>query len=783
MTDESNVSIDDMTKIIRGEQMEIPEELPILDFDNFVLFPFMIAPLVITNEHHKQIIDEAIAGNRLVGVFLSDEQGGGTPRLEKTGCAAMILKMLKIPDGTLRILIHGLKRIHVTEIRLTAPWLKAAIRTVEEITPVNITIEALMHQTREMLQRAITMSNLPEELGVAAHNMTEPGKLADLVATNLRLKIQEQQAILDTTNCQERLERVLAILAREVEILEMGDRIRSKVKSQVEKNQKEFILREQLKAIHKELGEVEGERDDIAELKARLEKKRLPDQAREAAGKELKRMESMHQSSPEYTVSRTYLETILDLPWLESEEDNLDIRKAAQILDDDHYDLQEIKERILEYLSVMKLRKSIRGPILCFAGPPGVGKTSLGKSIARAMGRKFYHFSLGGMHDEAEIRGHRRTYIGAMTGRIISGLKICGCNNPVMMLDEIDKLGSDFRGDPSSALLEALDPEQNWNFRDHYLDLPFDLSRVMFITTANILDTIPPPLRDRMEILQLSGYTLQEKVRIARKYLIPKEYEANGVDEKNVIFTPRAIEFIIESYTREAGLRNLQRKISRICRKAARRMAEGDTSLTRITPRNVHASLGPPRHRKETARRALDSGVSVGLAWTPTGGEILYIESSATKGKGRLILTGQLGDVMKESAQAALTWLHSMSGKLKISEDAFSEQDIHVHVPAGAIPKDGPSAGVAICLSLSSLLLNKALKKGVAMTGEITLKGNVLPVGGIKEKVLAAHRAGLREIILPADNKKDLENIPDDVKREVLFRFASRMDEALDVVF
>lgn len=784
MMDNSNIPIDTMSNLLKGQQINIPDELPLLDIENMVLFPYMIAPYTLSRESHKQLISNALQGDRLVGIFPrvkteSSEQGD----MSETGCVAMILRMLKIPDGTLRILIHGLHRITLTEITQNDPYLKGKISMLEEISPSNITVEALIKQSQNILQMAITLSNIPEELGVAALNITEAGKLADLITSNLNLKPADQLTILGMNNTQERLEKVLTLLEREVEVLELGNRIRSQVKSEMEKGQREYILREQIKAIHKELGEGSDAREDIRELKKQLETKTLPQDAKQAVEKEINRMANMPQMSPEYTVSRSYVECILELPWLENTKDNLDIKKAGEILDEDHYDLDKIKERILEYLSVVKLKECIKGPILCFVGPPGVGKTSLGHSIARALERKFYHFSLGGIRDEAEIRGHRRTYIGALPGRIISGLKNCQSNNPVMMLDEVDKLGSDFRGDPASALMEVLDPEQNNSFRDHYLDIPFDLSRVMFITTANILDTIPPALHDRMEILRLAGYTLQEKIKIARRYLIPKEYNANGVTAKHVVFTQKALETIIENYTREAGLRNLQREIGNICRKAARRVAEGQTKLIRVSAQNVSTFLGPPRYSPIPVKRPPEPGLAVGLAWTQTGGEVLFVESSATRGKGKLILTGQLGDVMKESAQAALTYIHSMALQYKIEEPLFSEQDIHVHVPTGAIPKDGPSAGITICSSLASLLMKKPVKKALAMTGEITLKGNVLAVGGIKEKFLAAHRAGIKEIILPDENKKDLEEIPSEVKKAIVFHFVKKMDDVIKLAF
>lgn len=784
MTDNSNIPVDTMSELLKGQQIQIPDELPIMDVENMVLFPYMIAPYTISLESHKKLISDVLQGDRLVGIFprLKTEHSD-RGELSRIGCVAVILRMLKIPDGSFRILAHGLHRIALSLIVQDQPYLKGKISMMQETSPSNITVEALIKQAQNILQKAITLSNLPEELGVAALNMNEAGKLADLITSNLNLKPMDQLTILSMNNTQERLEKVLALLEREVEVLELGNRIRTQVKSEMEKNQREYLLREQLKAINKELGEGSEAREDIRELKEKLKAKSLPEDVKKAAEKEINRIENMPQMSPEYTVSRSYLECILELPWMESTKDNLDINKAKEILDEDHYDLDKIKDRILEYLSVVKLKECIKGPILCFVGPPGVGKTSLGNSISRALGRKFYHFSLGGMRDEAEIRGHRRTYIGALPGRIISGLKICGSNNPVMMLDEVDKLGSDFRGDPASALLEVLDPEQNNSFRDHYLDLPFDLSKVMFITTANILDTIPPALHDRMEILRLAGYTLHEKLKIARRYLIPKEYKANGVSSKNLIFTDKALKIIIENYTRESGLRNLQREIGNICRKVARRVAEGETRLIRIKAQNISSFLGPTVYSPIPTERPPEPGLAIGLAWTQTGGEVLFIESSATQGKGKLILTGQLGDVMKESAQAALTYIHAMASQYQIEEDLFSEQDIHVHVPTGAIPKDGPSAGITICTSLASLLMKKPIKKALAMTGEITLKGNVLAIGGIKEKVLAAHRAGIKEIILPDENKKDLEEIPSEVKKAITFHFVKKMDGVIKLAF
>jgi ATP-dependent Lon protease len=625
------------------------------------------------------------------------------------------------------------------------------------------------------------LSSLPEDLGVAATNLTDPGRLADLIASNLSLKVPEQMEILELANVKERIQRVHYILNREVEVLELGSKIQTQVKTELDKTQREYLLREQMKAIRKELGEDEGGSHEIEELAERIGKKALPDQIREVTQKELNRLRIMQPASAEYTVARTYVEWILDLPWLESTKDTINIARARKILDEDHYDLAKVKERILEYLSVRKLKKDMKGPILCFAGPPGVGKTSLGRSIARAMDRTFHRISLGGMRDEAEIRGHRRTYIGAMPGRVIKGLKQVGANNPVLMLDEVDKIGSDYRGDPAAALLEVLDPEQNNTFVDNYLDIPFDLSNVMFITTANHMDPVPGPLKDRMEVIELPGYTLREKVMIAKLFIIPKQMGENGITSKHVAFTDAAIRRIIEEYTREAGLRNLEREISNVCRKIARKVVEGKAGSVRVTGRMLKSLLGPQKHFSDAAQRMGMPGVSIGLAWTPVGGEILFIEASLTPGNGRFTLTGQLGDVMKESAQAALTFLRGISRKLRIPNDAFGRCDIHVHVPAGAIPKDGPSAGITICTAMASLLTERPVKNYLAMTGEITLKGNVLPVGGIKEKALAAARAGIREIILPERNIADLEQLPEEVRRKIRFHPVKTMAEVLKI--
>jgi ATP-dependent Lon protease len=766
---------------------DVPEQSPVLSLDHMVLFPSMIAPIIIGDERGKRLVEDSLRGNRIVAVFTRNpatpEEATGEDRIYRTGTATVILKMLRMPDSTIRLLIHGLRRVRFVETISTDPYLIAKIQTVEEPPASDKQTQAMVRNAQSLMRRTVELSSLPEDLAVAVMNVSDAGRLADLIASNLSLQLPEQQEILELADPKARLERILVIINREIEVLELGSEIQSQVKTSIDRSQREYYLREQLKAIRKELGEGEEGGMEISELRRQIEKTPMPEHARKIAEKELTRLESMPPSSAEYTVSRTYVDWILSLPWEVATQDTLDIAKAQHILDEDHYNLEKVKERILEYLAVIKLRKQIRGPILCFVGAPGVGKTSLGRSIARAMGRKFYRTSLGGMHDEAEIRGHRRTYIGAMPGRIIKGIKDCGSRNPVMMLDEVDKLGHDFRGDPASALLEVLDPEQNNSFVDNYLDMPFDLSKVMFITTANILDTIPSPLRDRMEVIMLSGYTPNEKTHIARRYLIPRQMENAGLHADGIHFTPKAVMRIIGEYTREAGLRNLEREIGNICRKVARKRAAGETRAVTITPKRVAEMLGPPRFFQEVVERVQKPGVAVGLAWTEAGGEILFIECSRTGGSGRFLLTGQLGDVMKESAQAALTYLHSCARQLNIPERVFARSDFHIHVPAAAIPKDGPSAGTAICAAIASLLGGSALRERVAMTGELTLKGNVLPVGGIKEKVLAAHRAGVHEIVLPRRNEKDLDEIPVEIRSQVRFHLVDHMDEVLDIVF
>jgi len=767
--------------------LEVPPQLPVLSLDHMVLFPFMIAPVIINDERGKRLVEDTLKGNRIVGVFTRNpttaEDAPSEQRIYSLGTAAAVLKMLRMPDGTIRLLIHGLRRVRRIETLSTDPYLSIRVEVIVEPQVADKQARAMILNAQSLMRRAVELSSLPDDLAIAVMNVSDAGRLADLIASNLSLQVTEQQEILEITDPKARLERVLVILNRELEVLELGSEIQSQVRTSMDRSQREYYLREQMKAIRKELGESEEGGAEISELRRRLQETAMPDSARRTAEKEIARLETMPPSSAEYTVARTYVDWIFALPWEIETQDNLDLTQASRILNEDHFNLEKVKERILEYLAVIKLRKSIRGPILCFVGAPGVGKTSLGRSIARAMGRKFYRTSLGGMHDEAEIRGHRRTYIGAMPGRILKGIKECGARNPVIMLDEVDKIGHDIRGDPASALLEVLDPEQNCSFVDNYLDMPFDLSKVMFITTANVLDTIPSPLRDRMEVLYLSGYTPAEKLEIARRYLIPRQMENCGLKPDELRFRSNAIMRIVTEYTREAGLRNLEREIGNICRKVARQRAGGEQQRVTITPKQVAGMLGPPRFLRELVERADQPGIAVGLAWTEAGGEVLFIECSRTDGNGRFLLTGQLGDVMKESAQAALTYLHASAGRLNIPEKVFARSDFHIHVPAAATPKDGPSAGITICAAIASLLGETALRSRVAMTGEITLKGNVLPVGGIKEKVLAAHRAGVREIILPCRNEKDLEDIPKEVRGEIRFHPVDHMDEVLNIVF
>ena len=770
----------------KGEEkkgMEIPEDLPILPINESVLYPKMILPLMVSQERLIQLIDAALLANKMIGIVAIKTKQVEEVKPEdlfEVGCAASILKMLKMPNNSLRLLIQGTSRIRLTEFTQREPYIRAKVAPLKDQGEKTTDTQALMVGVKGIFQKVVELApNLPAELAIMALNIEEPGALADLIASTLSIPLADKQNLLETLDVKGRLERANFLLTKELTVLELGSKIQSQVREGIDKSQREYFLREQLKAIQKELGEKDERTAEIEELRQRMAQAKLPPEAMKEGERELDRLAKMPPAAAEYTVSRTYLDWLIELPWSVHTEDNLDISQAQKVLDEDHYDLEKVKKRILEYLSVRKLKADMKGPILCFVGPPGTGKTSVGKSIAKALGRKFIRISLGGVRDEAEIRGHRRTYVGALPGRIIQGIRKSGSNNPVFMLDEIDKLGMDFHGDPSAALLEVLDPEQNYAFSDHYLDVAFDLSKVMFITTANILDPIPPALRDRMEVLDLLGYTEEEKLKIAKEFLVPKQVEAHGLSEKDIQFEEEALLRIALEYTREAGVRNLEREIAHICRGVARRVAEGHGAPSIIKPDDVPSYLGPIKFFSEVAERTSEPGVATGLAWTPTGGDILFVEATRMKGRKGFSLTGQLGDVMKESAQAALSYVRARAKALKIPEDFFDHSDIHIHVPAGAIPKDGPSAGVTMFTAITSLLTGRPVHSDVAMTGEITLRGLVLPVGGIKEKVLAARRAGITTVILPRRNEKDLEEVPEQVKKDMKFHFVQRMDEVI----
>ncbi len=775
----------------RAEHLNQPNtirELPVLPSKDVVLFPHMVVPWIVEPPHLVKMIDDALAGDRTIAVVSVDgpvENDEELPRkLHKMGTMGLILRMAKNEEGHARLVVQGVTRVRIKEITATSPYIKARVESVQDNVTQSVALEAMVVNVRQAFTKVLDLSpNLPGELKAVVMNVDDPGVLADIVISHLNIPVVQKQEILDELDVMARLNKALRILSEQLEILELGHKIQSQVRDQVDKSQREYFLREQLKAIKKELGEGEEGSDEVEELRQKLKEKELPEEARKEAERELERLSRMHPSSSEYTVARTYLDWILELPWNESTEDHLDLEEAQKILDEDHYDLEKIKKRIIEFLAVRKLKPDAKGTILCFAGPPGTGKTSLGRSIARAMGRKFHRIALGGVRDEAEIRGHRRTYVGAMPGRIIQGLRKVGVNNPVMMLDEVDKLGADFRGDPASALLEVLDPEQNSRFTDHYLGVEFDLSRVIFIATANMLDTIPAPLLDRMEVLELSGYTIEEKVEIARRYLIPRQLEAHGLTKKDLSIEKRALLKIISAYTREAGVRNLERQIGAVCRGVARQVAAGRQEKIVLKVKNLEEYLGKPKFVSDVAERTSVPGVATGLAWTPSGGDILFIEATRMPGSGKLTLTGQLGDVMKESAQTALSYIRSKACEFNISQDVFKSEDVHIHVPAGAVPKDGPSAGITIAIALVSLFTDRPVRPDVAMTGEITLRGLILPVGGIKEKVLAAHRARIKEVILPKRNADDLDELPEQVRESLRFHLVSRLDEAVKIVF
>ena len=768
----------------KSAPVEIPDILPLLPIRDIVIYPYMMLPLFVGRDVSIRAVEESLSRDRLIFLVSqknSSEENPNSADIHRVGTIASIMRMLKLADGRVKILVQGLSKGEVDVYLRERPFFEVKIRKVIEptLSEVPIEVEALMRTAKEKIEQILNLKNLPPEIVMVTDNISDPGVLADLVASNLRLKIEESQAILEIFDPIERLKKVNELLSRELELSTMQARIQNQAKEEMSKTQRDYFLREQLKQIQQELGEGDERAEEINELRKQIDKAKMPAEVKREADKQLRRLEQMHPESSEASLVRTYLDWLVDLPWSKKTKDNINIKKAKQVLDEDHYDLEKVKERILEYLAVNKLRKKIKGPILCFVGPPGVGKTSLGRSIARSLGRNFVRVSLGGVRDEAEIRGQRRTYVGALPGRVIQGIKQAASNNPVFMLDEIDKVGADFRGDPSAALLEVLDPEQNHAFSDHYLNLPFDLSNVLFICTANLLDPIPPALADRMEVIQLSGYTNEEKLEIARKFLIPRQREDNGISPKYFEISDDAVLRIIAEYTKEAGLRNLEREIASICRKVARKVAEGKSELNRITRANIHSFLGAPKFLPETEQEHHEVGVATGLAWTSTGGEILYVEASLSKGRGNLTLTGQLGDVMKESAQAAVSYARAHAKKLGIEEDFYQKLDIHIHVPAGAIPKDGPSAGITMATALISALTKRPVNRDVAMTGEITLRGRVLPIGGLKDKSLAAFRAGIKTIIVPDRNQKDLDEIPKPLRRKLHWVVAKNMSEVL----
>ena len=769
----------------------IPDVLALLPLRGTVLFPHAVLPLAAGRPASIRLIEEALGGGRVVGAVTQRDAAEDHPTragLHDVGTAMIIHKALQQPDGTLRLVVQGLGRFRIVEVVQETPYLRARVESLPDVTSASpdVELEALGRSALSLFQKVVALSpTLPDELSEAAASAQEPDALADVVAAALpSLPLAFRQELLETADAKARLQKLVAALGKEVEVLELGSKIQSEIQSEMSKSQREYYLREQMKAIQKELGGGDDRIQEIDALREKIEAAGMPEEAHTEAVRELDRLAKMPPAAAEYTVARTYIDWLLAMPWRQETTDAIDIDQGRTVLDEDHEGLEKIKDRILEYLAVKKIRPAGRDPILCFVGPPGVGKTSLGRSIARALGRKFHRISLGGMRDEAEIRGHRRTYIGALPGQVVQGLRRAGTKNPVFMLDEIDKLGMDFRGDPASALLEVLDPEQNVAFRDHYLDVAFDLSRVLFITTANVIDAVPAPLRDRMEVIHLAGYTEEEKVAIARKHLVPKQAREHGLTpDQDLVMTPEALRLLARGYTREAGVRNLEREIASVCRKVARRRAEGGTEPVRVTPDLVTTFLGAPRFElEEIEERTRVPGVAIGLAWTPAGGDVLFIEATRMKGSHTLTLTGQLGDVMKESAQAALSWVRSNAAELGIAPDFWGTSDIHVHVPAGAIPKDGPSAGVTMTTALVSLLTGRPVLPGLAMTGEVSLSGRVLPVGGIKEKVLAAHRAGVRTLILPRRNAKNLmEDVPTAVREVMTIHLVDSVAEVLQL--
>ena len=771
---------------VENEPVEIPNVLPLLPVRDIVVYSYMFLPLFVGRDTSIKAVEEAMEKDRLILLATQKDPAKDTPDPEdiyEVGTIAMIMKKLKLPDNRIKILVQGLAKARIVKYNQTEPLFHVEIEKIEETVPeeLSVELEALMRNIKEQCEKILSLKGLvsPEVMEVL-DNVTEPGRLADLVASNLKLKIEESQGLLEIFDPIQRLEKVGEYLSKELELSTVQAKIQTQAKEEMSKTQREYFLREQLRAIKSELGDIDEKGQEIQEFSDKIKKAKMPKDAEEEARKQLSRLDQMHPDSAEASIVRTYLDWMVEIPWSKTTRDKLDIKRAKKILDEDHYGLKKVKERILEYLSVRKLNKKMKGPILCFAGPPGVGKTSLGKSIARALGRKFVRISLGGIRDEAEIRGHRRTYIGALPGRIIQGLKQAGSNNPIFMMDEIDKVGADFRGDPSAALLEVLDPEQNFAFSDHYLNITFDLSNVMFITTANMIEPIMSALKDRMEIIELSGYTDEEKLKISRQFLIPRQLEENGITDKHIKLSDEAVLSTINQYTAEAGLRNLEREIGTICRKVARKVAEGRRELHTIKKTNLHKYLGTPKRLPEEEQLKDEIGISTGLAWTQTGGEILYIETTLMKGKGNLVLTGSLGDVMKESAQAALSYVKSKAKEFGINHTVFEKNDIHIHVPAGAIPKDGPSAGITMATSLVSAITQVPVSKEIAMTCEITLRGRVLPIGGLKEKSLAALRHNITDIVVPERNRKDMDDIPDTIKKKIHFIYVKHIDDVID---
>jgi ATP-dependent Lon protease len=786
-TEEALASTVEIAEAKTEEQArKVPDTIPLLPVRDVVVYPFMILPLFVGREKSVRAVDESLSRDRLILLVAqrdAEKEDPGVDEIHSVGTVAMIMRMLKMPDGRVKVLVQGLTRARVLGIERRDPYFEARIAEIHEVEGVTsaIEVEALIRSVKELVSKSVTLGKqIAPDVVVIVSNLDHPGRLADLVASHLDLKIEQAQEVLDLFDPIQRLKKIGELLSKEIELLEIQQRIQSQAREEMDKTHREYYLREQMKAIQKELGETDDRGQELQELEQKIKKAKMPAGVESEAKAQLGRLSRMHPDAAEASVIRTYLDWLIELPWSRQTKDKLSIKQASKILDEDHYDLEKVKERILEYLAVRKLKKKMKGPILCFVGPPGVGKTSLGRSIARAMGRKFIRISLGGVRDEAEIRGHRRTYIGALPGRIIQGIKQAGSNNPVFMIDEVDKVGTDFRGDPSSALLEVLDPEQNFSFSDHYLGVPFDLSNVMFICTANLADPIISALRDRLEIIDISGYTEEEKLHIAKRYLIPRQYQEHGIDGKRLLITDEAILKMIDEYTREAGLRNLEREIARVCRKVAREVAEGKRGQTRATATVLQRYLGAPKFLPDPEQETDEVGVATGLAWTQAGGDIIYIECSILRGKGNLSLTGHLGEVMKESAQAALSYARSRAADLGIKDDVFTKCDIHIHVPAGAIPKDGPSAGITMATALLSALTKVPVKRGVAMTGEVTLRGKVLPVGGVKEKVLAARRMGIHTVLIPARNDKDVKELPANVKRGMEFIFVDHMDRVLE---